>query len=336
MRGTVTEISGRGVGLDVVQNMVKQVRGSVRIVTTQGMGTRFILQLPLTLSVVRSLLVAIGGQPYALPLAHIGSTLNLGRDAIELLEGRQHFAYQGRRIGLAAAQQILHPDAPAPGGPTVAVVVIGEHDQQVGLAVDRFLGEGMLVVQPLDARLGKVKDIASGAIMEDGTPVLILDVDDLLRSIEKLIAAGQIEQVRQERGGARAAGTRRILVADDSLTVRELERKLLASRGYDVTVAVDGMDAWNALRTESFDLLITDIDMPRLDGIELVLLVKSDPHLKNLPVMIVSYKDREEDRQRGLDAGADYYLAKGNFHDDTLVDAVRDLIGAAILRGVPT
>jgi two-component system sensor histidine kinase and response regulator WspE len=114
---------------------------------------------------------------------------------------------------------------------------------------------------------------------------------------------------------------------EDSFTVRELERKLLANGGYEVEVAVDGMDGWNAVRTGNFDLLVTDVDMPRMDGIELVRLVKQDPHVKSLPVMIVSYKDRPEDRQRGLQAGADYYLAKGGFHDRALLNAVADLIG---------
>jgi len=122
---------------------------------------------------------------------------------------------------------------------------------------------------------------------------------------------------------------RRVLVVDDSLTVRELERKLLDQAGYDVEVAVDGMDGWNAVRAGHFDLVVTDIDMPRMDGIELVQLIKQDPKLGKLPVMIVSYKDREEDRRRGLEAGADYYLTKGSFHDDTLQQAVEDLIGEA-------
>ena len=337
MRTTVTEISGRGVGLDAVQNMVKQVRGTVRVFTQPGQGTRFLLQLPLTLSVVRSLLVEIGGEPYALPLAHVGSTLMLEEGQIELLEGRQHFQWQGRRIGLATAHQILHPERAIDSGASTPVVLIGDAPHTVGLAVDRFLGEHMLVVQPLDARLSKIKDIASGALMEDGTPVQIIDVEDMLRSIEKLISTGQIEQLRTDAhaGGARRATAKRILVADDSLTVRELERKLLSSRGYDVAVAVDGMDGWNALRTEAFDLLVTDVDMPRMDGIELVRLVKADPNLRNLPVMIVSYKDREEDRQRGLDAGADYYLAKGSFHDNALLDAVLDLIGEPGLPDTP-
>ena len=111
--------------------------------------------------------------------------------------------------------------------------------------------------------------------------------------------------------------------------MRELERKLLVNRGYEVAVAVDGMDGWNMLRSDAFDLVVTDVDMPRMDGIELVSRIKADPRLQSLPVMVVSYKDREEDRRRGLDAGADYYLAKGSFHDDALLDAVEDLIGRA-------
>jgi two-component system sensor histidine kinase and response regulator WspE len=120
-----------------------------------------------------------------------------------------------------------------------------------------------------------------------------------------------------------------VLVVEDSFTVRELERKLLTNSGYEVEVAVDGMDGWNAARTGHFDLVITDVDMPRMDGIELVTLIKKDPRVKSLPVMIVSYKDRPEDRRRGLDAGADYYLAKASFHDETLLQTVVDLIGAA-------
>ena len=120
---------------------------------------------------------------------------------------------------------------------------------------------------------------------------------------------------------------KRVLVVDDSLTVRELERKLLGGQGYLVDVAVDGMDGWNAVRTGNYDLVVTDVDMPRLDGIELVTLIRKDARLKSLPVMIVSYKDRQEDKERGLEAGADYYLTKGSFHDETLVQAVADLIG---------
>jgi two-component system sensor histidine kinase and response regulator WspE len=165
--------------------------------------------------------------------------------------------------------------------------------------------------------------------MEDGLPVLIVDVEDMLHSVAKLVAGGRLSTVESTEGAGGKA-RKRVLVAEDSLTVRELQRKLLDQAGYDVEVAVDGMDGWNMARTGKFDLLVTDIDMPRMDGIELVTRIKKDPNLKSIPVMIVSYKDREEDRRRGLDAGADYYLTKSSFHDETLLQAVVDLIGAAM------
>ena len=156
---------------------------------------------------------------------------------------------------------------------------------------------------------------------------LIVDVDDLVRSIEKLIVAGRLNSVRRESLLPAERRHKRVLVVDDSLTVRELERKLLQSRGYAVEVAVDGMDGWNALHAGEFDLVVTDVDMPRLDGVELTAMIKNDAQFRALPVMIVSYKDREEDRLRGLEAGADYYLTKGSFHDEMLLRAVMDLIG---------
>ncbi|MFM0133492.1 hybrid sensor histidine kinase/response regulator [Paraburkholderia sediminicola] len=329
LRDQVTEVSGRGVGLDAVHDVVKRVRGAVRITHEPGVGTRVQLQLPLTLSVIRSLLVEVAGEPYAVPLAHVNRTLHVSRADIELLEGHQHIAFDGRRIGVVTAHQILDTAPPANEGDTVSLIVIGDGGETYGVVVDRFLGERMLVVQPLDRRLGKIRNITAGALMENGDPVLIADVDDWLRSVERLVAGGDLKHTQHGAALAARRVTRRVLVVDDSLTVRELERKLLATRGYDVTIAVDGMDGWNAVRGEHFDLVITDIDMPRMDGIELVTLIKRDPQLQSLPVMIVSYKDREEDRRAGLNAGADYYLAKGSFHDEALLDAVRDLIGEA-------
>ncbi|OWY29636.1 hybrid sensor histidine kinase/response regulator [Herbaspirillum robiniae] len=330
LRDTVTEISGRGVGLDVVADMLKQVRGTIRITTRPGQGTRFLMQLPLTLSVIRSLLVDIDGEPYAFPLAYVNRTLRLQAEELQTLEGYQHFTHDGRQVGLVSAHQILQKGEWRSRDGGVCVVVIGDHEHTYGLAVDAFLGERMLVVQPLDARLGKIPDVLAGALMEDGEPLLILDVADMVRSVEKLTSSGRLETVHHG-GGAQAASEvrKKVLVVDDSLTVRELERKLLTNRGYQVTVAVDGMDGWNAVRTERFDLVITDIDMPRMDGIELVTLIRGAPSLQSLPVMIVSYKDREEDRQRGLEAGADHYFTKSSFHDESLLQAVADLIGDA-------
>jgi two-component system sensor histidine kinase and response regulator WspE len=329
MKGAVTDISGRGVGLDVVRDMVKQVRGTVRVATERGRGTRFVLQLPVTLSVVRTLLAEVDGEPYAFPLTSILRALKLPRARIQFLEGRQHFELDGQRIGLLSARQVLGaPDIAIPGE-ELSIVVLGDHGCVYGFVVDRLLGERELVVQPLDPQLGKVKDIAAGALMDDGSPVLIVDPDDLVRSADRLVSDGRLTKIADASVAVAVKTRKRVLVVDDSLTVRELERKLLVKHGYDVAVAVDGMDGWNAARAGEFDLVVTDIDMPRMDGIELVTRINGDAKLRTRPVIIVSYKDREEDRRRGLDAGAAFYLTKGSFHDDTLVQAVVDLIGEA-------
>jgi two-component system, chemotaxis family, sensor histidine kinase and response regulator WspE len=329
LRDKVTEVSGRGVGLDAVQHMVRQLRGAIEVEQGAGQGSRFHLTVPLTLSVVRSLVVDVGGEAYAFPLAHIERMRDVQASDIVQLEGRQHFWHDERPVGLVAASQLLQRPQSQPVGDVLKVVIIRERDAMYGVAVERFIGERTLVVLPLDPRLGKVQDISAGALLDDGSAVLIIDVEDMLRSVEKLLNTGRLERIGRGSQQADAVPRKRVLVVDDSLTVRELERKLLLNRGYEVAVAVDGMDGWNALRAEDFDLLITDIDMPRMDGIELVTLLRRDSRLQSLPVMVVSYKDREEDRRRGLDAGADYYLAKASFHDDALLDAVMELIGGA-------
>ena len=325
----VTEMSGRGVGLDIVMNMVKSVRGSVRVTTTLGEGTRFQLQLPLTLSVIRALLVDIAGEPYAVPLTAVSRTLKLDRAALAGQAERPSFVHDGRHVPVVTAHQVLERGEPQGLNGELPVIVLGEREQCIGLMVDRFRGERELVVLPLDAKLGKIQDIAAGALMEDGAPVLILDVDDVLRSAERLRSAGAGGMRPELSAGNSARHRQRVLVVDDSLTVRELERKLLLEHGYEVEVAVDGMDGWNAVRAGKFDLVVTDMDMPRMDGSELTRLIKQDVLLRTTPVMMITYKEREEDRQRGLRAGVNTFLTKGSFQDATFLREVENLIGPA-------
>ncbi len=327
-RDKVTEISGRGVGLDVVHSAVQKMRGVVRATTEPGNGTRFHLQLPITLSVVRVLLVEICNEPYAIPLARIDRTMKLDTSRVESLENRQYFTIDNQHVGIVFASQVIGCNNTPALYDELSVVVLGERLNRSGLVVDRFLGERSLVVHTLDPRLGKVQDISAASVLENGDPCLIIDVDDMLRSIDILIAGGRLDRIRDDEPRVSHSG-KRILVVDDSITVREVERNMLATRGYHVDVAVDGMDGWNAVRMSNYDLVISDVDMPRMNGFEFVRLIKQDIKLNTTPVMIVSYKDREEDRQRGLEAGADYYLTKGSFHDETLIDAVVDLIGKA-------
>lgn len=321
----VTEISGRGVGLDIAKSMAQEVGGTVRAVSQVGKGTSFHFQLPLTLSVVRTLLVEVSGNPYAIPLARIEHVLTLDRSDISDIENRQYFTLNQQNIGLIPAYQVLDLPQSASLAETLSVVVMSDQSNAYGLVVDRFLGERDLVVRPLDPRLGKVPDISATSLLGDGTPVLIVDVSDMVRSIDAILSDEKLAKVGVEPETKNQR--KKILVVDDSITVREMERKLLENRGYVVDVAVNGAEGWNAVRTNAYDLVISDIDMPKMNGIELVRQIKNHSRLQTLPVIIVSYRDRQEDRIQGLDAGADYYLTKTSFHDETFVGAVMDLIG---------
>jgi len=323
----VTEFSGRGVGLDVVQDAVRRVGGSVRVTTAAGRGTTFALQLPITLSVIRAVVVEVGGEPYAFPHTRIDRLLRVPRAEVRSLEHRQFVAVDGQNVGLVLAGQLLDVPADPPTGADLPVVLLADAAGSYGLVVDAFRGEQDLVVRPLDPRLGKVPNLSAAAVLDDGEPVLIVDVEDLVRSMDLFIQSGSLRRCE-----ARAAGPprkKRVLVVDDSITVREVERQLLAHRGYDVAVAVDGMDGWNQVRAGRFDLLVTDVDMPRMTGIQLVQAVRADEAFKTLPVVIVSYKERADDRLRGLEVGANAYLTKSSFHDNRFVQTVEELIGPA-------
>ncbi|MBL9123681.1 MAG: hybrid sensor histidine kinase/response regulator [Planctomycetaceae bacterium] len=325
----VTEVSGRGVGLDVVQSMAQSVGGSVRIQSRLGVGTTFRLEMPITLSVIRAVLVSIAGEPYAFPHNRIDQLVQLSHADLHSLENRQFFQLDGRNVGIVLASQIFELEGPPADREGLFAVLFSHNGEQYGLLVDEFCGERDLVVTPLDPRLGKVPNINAAAILDDGSPVLIVDVDDLRRSLERKLRDPSLGRAAAGDGTRGKRPAQRVLVVDDSITVREVQRQLLLNHGYDVEVAVDGMEGWNTLLRSQFDLVISDIDMPRLNGIDFVRRIKQDSQLRNTPVMIVSYKDREEDRLRGLEAGADYYLTKSSFHDDTLIAAVQDLIGEA-------
>ena len=325
--GAVTEVSGRGVGLDVVKNMVQDVQGTMKVHSSPGRGTTFQMDLPLTLSVIRTLLVEIAGEPYAFPLTRLDRVLLVSEESVLSIEDRQYFPFEGVNIGLVPAGQPLGLTSNPVLNGGMPVVVVSDSLKQYGVVVDRLLGEVDMVVRPLDARLGKVPNISAAAISEDGAPILIVDVDDLVRSIDYELTGGRIARIARGEGHTGETAIKRILVVDDSITVREVERRLLENKGYQVEVAVDGMDGWNAVQTGKYDLVISDVDMPRMNGIELVKNIRKDPASRHLPIIILSYKDREEDRLKGLEAGASFYLTKSSFYDESFIKSVKDLIG---------
>lgn len=347
----VDEVAGRGYGLDLARTMAQSVGGSLQVVSPLSAnatgGTRFRFHLPLTLSVVRSLLFEIAGEPYAIALARIERVLRLSSDQIYYSENRPYFVLTDDRTGravenvsLVLLSEILTLPASGPHENTDAVrsvLVIGEAGHRYGLCVDQLLEERDLVVRPLDVRLGKVPNISAAALTEKGDPILILDVIDLLHSAEKVASESSQLGTKSSWVGSKAADKEpaasslstqhRVLVVDDSMTVRAMEKKLLQNRGYAVDIAVNGLEGWNMLRTNAYDLVITDVDMPRMNGIELIQQMRAYAPTQKLPVIVVSYKDRAEDQLAGLNAGANYYLTKSSFHNDGLINAVIDLIG---------
>lgn len=325
----VTDISGRGVGLDVVQSTVQRAGGIVHVTSVFGQGTTFELQMPVARSVVRAMLVHIDGTPWALPLARIDEIRQVPANSIRMIEGRRVAEIDGEDVGVVPLAEVLEIADEDHHRELLTLIMIREQGQRFGLEVDGVTSEQELVVRPLDPRLGKVPDVLAASLLDNGTAVLILDIEDLVRSVDSLLAQGRLRGNRRNRADS-TRRLRHILVVDDSLTVRETERKLLERAGYLVDVAVDGVAGWNALRLGNYDLLLTDVDMPRMTGIDLTRQVREDSRLRDLPVMIVSYKEREEDRRAGFEAGADRYITKASFRDDSLLKAVEELIGGPV------
>jgi two-component system sensor histidine kinase and response regulator WspE len=319
----VSDVSGRGVGLDAVRTTLEELGGHVRVMSVPGQGTTFRLEAPLTRAVVRCILVWIDGETFAVPLGRVDRVMLLRREDLRELEGRQYVEVEGENVCLLAACDVLDLGSAPPYSADFPAIVLSGSEGRCAIVVERFLGEEDLVFRHLDPRLGGVRDVSGVSTLTDGTLVLILDADDMLRSVESLLADRKPAHVAQ----ADAPTARRILVVDDSITVREAERQLLEVVGYDVDVAFDGVDAWNTVRARRYDLVITDIDMPRMNGLDLVRQMKADEALRSIPVVVVSYKERDEDRLRGMRAGADFYFGKGSFDDAALLAVVRDLIG---------
>ena len=324
LKQEVTMVSGRGVGLDIVNEFIAQAQGKVKINSQRGKGTSFEFRLPVSLSTIRCVIIEIAAQIYAIPVYQMDRVIPLHRDQVYYIEGRPVVSDNGEDIHLFHGAKLLELQELTDQLPE-KMVIFKSTQGSFGLMVDRVLEEIELIDRPLHAGLGKLRDVRTASAMPDGTPVLILDAEDLVTSMEKQLfdAAGPSWDSPTESG----SGRKRVLVVDDSLTVREVERNMLAAGGYEVDAAVDGVDGWNHLRQGRYDLLVTDIDMPRMNGWELLEKVRSSANMQNLPVIIVSYKDRPEDFERGLESGADSYVTKGSFQDDSFMQTVKKLIG---------
>jgi two-component system sensor histidine kinase and response regulator WspE len=297
----------------------------VHIRSQRGQGSCFTLQVPVSRSVLRSVIVSIGGEPYAFGLSSVARILRVSRDQVRTVNGQRYLAQGDQTLALVDTASALALASATLDDDPLHVVVISARPHDFGFVVEGVRGQHDLVLQPLDSRLGRIPDVSAAAILPDGQPVVVLDANDLCRSV--LTSSAGTDGSRTPSLVTSLPQRRRILVVDDSPTVKETQRDALARAGYDVATASDGLEAWHMLRGGAFDLLVSDVDMPRLDGIGLVRSVRQEQRLRTLPVVMVSYRGSAEDRETALAAGADVYLLKANFDEQQLYDAVIRLIG---------
>jgi chemotaxis protein histidine kinase CheA len=328
---TVTETSGRGVGLDVVRSAVEDLGGSVEIRSERGSGTSFVMTLPVTLGVLRCLVARVGDERYAVPVPGVVESLSLRDAETHSLAGAPVVLRHGASVPLLDLGAALGLTR-APGDtPRAALVVRQANGTQIAWAVDRLEGESELVVKDLGAFLGRVPFVAGATIDGDGSVVCLLDLRELAEHatgtsnfVAAPIPAGGRKQSAPAVPGQRKA---RVLVVEDSVGVRELERVILEGAGYQVETAVDGLDGASRLRDEPADLVLSDVEMPGMDGFALTRTIRRTKGWENVPVIIMTSRGEEHARQAGLDAGCSAYLLKNEFDQEQLVSTVRRLVG---------
>jgi len=320
----ITEISGRGVGMDVVREfIVEKLKGSLDVQSTMGQGTTFLLTIPLTLAIIRALMLRVGDQVFAMPTASIEETLRIHPSEIIRVEGREVIRRQRRTVPLVRLGDILGVPHEESEAAKIPIATVGFSGHRMGFMVDALVGEQQIVIKPLGTHLLKVDNVAGVTILGAGEVVPILNVPDLMDNAR--------HRAGQKTGGKAAekerTGPRKILICEDSFTTRELERSIFEAAGYDVEVAMDGAMGFAKLKEGlDVDAVVSDVQMPNMTGFELTRAIKADPGLREIPVIIVTSLERDEEKAEGIDAGADAYITKSVFNQDTLLDTVERLI----------
>ncbi|MCU1602935.1 MAG: Gliding motility regulatory protein, partial [Frankiales bacterium] len=325
---TVTETSGRGVGLDVVRNAVEELGGSVEVRSERGTGTAFVLTLPVTLGVLRCLVARVGDERYAVPVPGVVESLSLRDAEVHTLAGAPVVLRHGVSVPLLDLGAALGLVRDASEAPRAALVVRHASGQQLAWAVDRLEGESELVVKDLGSFLGRVPFVAGATIDGDGSVVCLLDLRELAdRAVGTTAFAVPSAPVGKKNAVVPSAKKARILVVEDSVGVRELERVILEGAGYLVETAVDGLDGASRLREDPADLVLSDVEMPGMDGFDLTRTIRRTKGWENVPVIIMTSRGEDHARQAGLDAGCSAYLLKNEFDQEQLVSTVRRLVG---------
>ncbi len=319
-----TAISGRGVGLDIVRATVERAGGNVNVAWKPGRSTTFAIEMPITFSNIRAILVSVTGQTFAIPSGSVDRIQRVAPESVRQAGGRQMIRHEQNLVALASMAQVLGPpliertaDGPMP------TVVVNSGRRRVAIVVDEVIDESELVVRALEhaGRLPRDR-FAGGALLPNGRVALVLNVAWLVPAALS----------RQSGPGPTSSGTgapvrrNRVLVVDDSITTRTLEESVLSAAGLDVVTAVDGADGWRIVQEGNIDLVISDVEMPRMDGLALCETIRASERFRSLPVVLVTSLDKPEHRERGLEAGANAYIAKGTFDQDVLLTTARRLL----------
>jgi two-component system chemotaxis sensor kinase CheA len=319
---TLTAVSGRGVGLDVVKSEVNALHGTVALESIAGAGTTFALTVPLTVTLIRALLVEAAGRTFAVATTQVMGLRRLIPDEVRNVGGREMLAAAGGLLPLLSLAEALGLPAPRRDrGQGGFVVLVEAGTSRVAFVVDELLAEQDLVVTGLGRRLRQVPNLAGCALMEDGSIALILSAAELAESAvhapaQRLLISAAVPEVSRKR----------ILVADDSVTTRTLEKAILEEAGYEVRLAADGHQAWRILEEEQIDLVVADVEMPGMDGFTLTETLRHSAPLRRIPVVLVTSLSSDKDRARGLEVGADAYLVKSGFDRSGLLAAVDQLL----------
>jgi two-component system chemotaxis sensor kinase CheA len=323
----ITEISGRGLGMSIVKEKVERLGGRISLETRPGGGTTFRLLLPLTLATFRGLLVHAAGQPFIIPTANVERVLCIGVDEVRTVERRETIRLNGKVVALVRLHAVLELSQPPlqASAKSIYAVVLAAGEKRVAFGVDEICSEQEVLVKRLGMPLARVRNVAGATVLGSGKAVPILNADDLLKSsISGGVPAGAISE--SESSGAKPGDRRKsILVAEDSVTARMLIKSILESAGYHVQTAVDGVDAFTLLKTALFDVVVSDVEMPRMSGFELTEKIRADAKLAEMPVVLVTALASPEHRERGVDAGANAYIVKGSFDQGNLLDIVQRL-----------
>ncbi len=322
----ITDISGRGLGLAIVQEKVEKLGGVISLETVPDKGTTFKIILPMTIATFLGILVRTGECLFVIPTINVEQVVRVKRDGIKTVENRETILLNEKSISLVRLDDTL--EIPRKGtwngdSEFITAVVLGTSDRRIAFMVDQVLNEQEVLVKGLGKQLFRVRNIAGSTVLGTGKIVPILNISDLMKSAVKVgLSPARIKDTVE--GDRRKKKS--ILIAEDSITSRMLLKNILETAGYHVIVAVDGIDALTTLKTEDVDLVVSDVDMPRMNGFDLTVRVRSDTKFAELPVVLVTALDSREDRERGIDVGANAYIVKSSFDQSNLLEIIKKLI----------